>query len=263
MRPVNDTNYIYLLCALFYIITVAVAVASVGNFLMEPMLRRRSLFAETTFRSGDLILWSKCLKWYTDIEKIVCGSRYTHVTLVVVSSRGVPYGWETNVETGHQLKPLALLVAEKSDCVCVLRKLNRPVDESLLCAFVRDNIGNKYSYNVWDGVVNQLLSSIHKRKPAEARKPTRPRERLDIRERWDIRERSASCTSRPLFPRKKRFCSQLVADTYMHLGVIDLFKSVKSKSKLVLPGDFSAANDHNALHWVQPYALGPEIKIIV
>jgi hypothetical protein len=48
----------------------------------------------------------------------------------------------------------------------------------------------------------------------------------------------------------------------MHLGVIDLFKSVKSKSKLVLPGDFSVANDHGALHWVKPYALGPEIKII-
>ena len=247
MRPVNDINYIYLLCAFFYIITVGAAVASVGNFLMEPMLRRQSRFGETTFRSGDLILWSKCLKWYTDIEKIVCGSRYTHVTLVLVSPRGVAYGWETNVETGHQLKPLVRLVAEKSDCVCVLRKLNRPVDESLLCDFVRDNIGNKYSYDVWDGVVNQLLSFIHKRKPESVAAGVTHR----------LRPSSAS-----LVPLKKRFCSQLVADTYMHLGVIDLFKSVKSKSKLVLPGDFSVANDHGALHWVKPYALGPEIKII-
>lgn len=262
MRPVNDINYIYLLCAFFYIITVGAALASVGNFLMEPMLRRQSLFGETTFRSGDLILWSKCLKWYTDIEKIVCGSRYTHVTLVLVSPRGVAYGWETNVETGHQLKPLARLVAEKNDCVCVVRKLNRPVDDSLLCAFVRDNIGNKYSYDVWDGVVNQLLSSIHKRKP-EGGKGCKSEVVVQAPVlAYRLRTHGLRTSSAPLFPRKKRFCSQLVADTYMHLGVIDLFKSVKSKSKLVLPGDFSVANDHGALHWVPPYALGPEIKII-
>jgi hypothetical protein len=64
---------------------------------------------------------------------------------------------------------------------------------------------------------------------------------------------------------KKRFCSELVADTYHYLGVINLSLGEKSSAALILPGDFSVEGQSGMcgqlLYWVAPFALGPEIHL--
>ena len=211
--------------------TIAIVVALFARkYLAPPALRRHSAFAHTHFCSGDLLLWSTPpgAAWYIDAQKLLCASPYTHASMVFVDADRVPWVWESVVATGHRLVRLeALLVARP----CTLRKLNQPLDAARLERFIRENIASKYSYSLWEAVVHQ----------------------------WVPVGTAPSSSSQE--QRRRRFCSQLVADTYDALGAVSLALSPKADSALVLPADFAFPRDRDALHWLAPYALGPEIHI--
>lgn len=198
------------------------------QYLSRVRLPRVSHIGHTSFRTGDLLLWSTCFKLRTDIEKIICSSRFTHVSLVFVDAAGVPFVWETMGETGHRLCKLHPLLKGCGDRIqCVLRKINKPLDSKAFEALVRAALGKPYSFGFWKGVVH----------------------------RWGIQlpiEEKPSLSS-------PRFCSELVAETYQRFGVLDFSHHFKTPT-LVLPGDFSVQRD-SGLPWVNDYALGPEIEL--
>ena len=214
--------------AIVVIVTVAVTVAVFARkYLAPPTLHRHSAFAYTHFCSGDLLLWSTPpgAAWYIDAQKLLCASPYTHASMVFVDADRVPWVWESVVATGHRLVRLEALLAARP---CTLRKLNKPLDGARLERFIRENIASEYSYSLWEAVAHQ----------------------------WVPVGTAVSSSQQ-----RRRFCSQLVADTYDALGVVSLALSPKADSALILPADFAFPRDRDALHWLAPYALGPEIHI--
>ena len=231
-----DLTYVLILCALLYVVAVRGGVSCVEKYLLNPSPRRRARFRDTVFCSGDLLLWSTHSNvWYADLVKLVCGSPYTHVSVVFVDAAGVAFVWETNQDAGHRLKRLAAVLTEAPNSTCILRKLNRPVNSTLMKQFIRANLGNHYSFNVYSGVLMQWFTRL--KLPAVS-----------------------STTTDDTVP-AQRFCSQLVADTYEFLGVISLRFSDKTHASLVLPSDFANPNDRSVFHWLSSYALGPEIRL--
>lgn len=220
-------------------VALAVAVAVLARkFLAPPALTRHSIFERTHFRSGDLLLWSSPpgATWYGDVQKLLCASPYTHASIVFVDAANVPWAWESVPPTGHRLVRLRTLLADRP---CTLRKINTPLDSAALERFIRENIGNNYSYSMWEAVMHQWLpvgtAAVTDARPAAA---TGQRRR-----------------------RRRRFCSQLVADTYDAMGALSLALSAKADSALVLPADLASPRDRTVLHWLAPYALGPEIHV--
>lgn len=240
----NDHNFVFLLCVLFYFLAISYGVVTVQQYLIQPELRRKASFKDTIFRTGDLILWSSDFKWYTDLEKIACGSRFTHVGIVFVDKAERVFLWESDAKPGHAITPLLDLLKkfETTNCTSVLRKLNHPLDSKKFEQYILNNLGNGYSFKLWDAVVNRWLHRM--RLPCLLVPETNT---------------ELSCLV------KKRFCSELVADTYHHMGVINLSLGEKSNAALILPGDFSIDGQSGIcgelLYWVPPYALGPEIKL--
>jgi len=217
-------------------VTVAAAVRA-RKFLASPALTRHSIFERTHFRSGDLLLWSTPpgATWYNDIQKLLCGSPYTHASIVFVDAAHVPWAWESVPPTGHRLVRLRTLLADRP---CTLRKINTPLDSAALERFIRENIGSNYSYSMWEAVMHQWLP-VGTAASASAARPA-----------------AAACQRR-----RRRFCSQLVVDTYDALGALSLALSAKADSALVLPADLAFPRDRAVLHWLAPYALGPEIHV--
>lgn len=229
-----EFKYVVLACALLYVTSVRWGILCVEKCLIAPSIRRRASLHDTVFRSGDLLLWSNSsAAWYSDVAKLLCGSPYSHVSMVFVDAAGVPFVWESSNDTGHHVIRLSTKLRKNPDAHCVLRKLNTPLDPARLEQFIRANTGNAYSFRVWTGVVNLWLARLQL--PAVA------------------------LGKRPGTLKSRRFCSQLVADTYEAMGVIHLRTSEKMHSSLIMPSDFANPQDRVSLSWVAPYALGPEI----
>lgn len=287
-KSVNDKNFVYLLCALFYILAIGYGVVTVQHYLVQPEPLRKTRFNKTIFRSGDLILWSSDFKWYTDLEKIACGSRFTHVGIVFVDKAERVFLWESDARPGHALTPLLDILKKfkGSNCTAVLRKLNRPVDSEKFERFIVGNLNNGYSFKLWDAVVNRWLHRMHLPGllvPETGCKKVENVVNVSEGETGNVRQgdteddslcgltsidrtRSASVhTVQRSSQIKKRFCSELVADTYHYLGVINLSLGEKSSAALILPGDFSVEGQSGMcgqlLYWVAPFALGPEIHL--
>jgi hypothetical protein len=186
------------------------------------------VYSASGLRTGDLLLWNSCFKLRTDIEKILCSSKFTHVSIIFVDKAGEPFVWETIGETGHRMCRLGPLLRDSgAHMQCVLRKINKPLDPRAFEALVRMALGQPYSFGFWKGVVH----------------------------RWGV-QLPVSDKPSLLVP---RFCSELVAETYQRFGVLDFEHHAKTPS-LVLPGDF--ANDRDGeMPWANGYALGPEIEL--
>lgn len=257
MPVTPDLTYVLILCALLYVVAVRGGVSCVEKYLLNPSPRRRARFRDTVFCSGDLLLWSTHSNaWYADLAKLICASPYTHVSVVFVDAAGVAFVWETNQDVGHRVKRLAAVLAETHHSTCILRKLNRPVDSSRMEQFIRANLGNHYSFNVYSGVLMQWFTRL--KLPAvtsldlTAATPATPAPHVS----------PPPPPPPPARPRPRRFCSQLVADTYECLGVISLRFSDKTHASLVLPSDFANPADRSVFHWLSSYALGPEIRLV-
>ena len=180
--------------------------------MLRPVKRvERAYFDNLRLKTGDLLLWSYKLHLRTDIEKLLCGSQYTHVSIVFMDRCGIPYAWETVGKTGNRL---VRLEAELTDprYQCVVRAINKEVDPRLFEAFVRTAYGGKYSFGFWQGLLYKWTPYLTP--------PVKNKEQM-------------------LAP---RFCSELVSYTYERLGVMN-FTSVGQFHALMMPGDFSETGE--------------------
>jgi hypothetical protein len=227
---VSDTQYVYLVCALLYAVAVGWGATVAEEYLSPTESRRVALFPQVAFRTGDLLLWNSCFKLRTDLEKILCSSRFTHVSLVFVDRAGVPFVWETVGETGHRLCKLAPLLRDSgSHMQCVLRKISVPLDSRAFEALARISIGQPYSFGFWKGVVRRWFPYLE----------------LPVSDKPSLT--------------MPRFCSELVADTYRRFGVLD-FAHRDTSPALILPDDFAECRS-TRLPWANGYSLGPEIQV--
>lgn len=233
----NEREYIYALCAVLYAVAIGIGTSCVVNWLAPPHARSSTSLSAVaaSLRTGDLLLWASLFKVRTDVEKVLCGSQYTHVSIVFVDRVGKPYVWESLV-SGHRVRPLAeVLYAWRHTDLCFLRKINKPLSGRDMELFIRDNLGARYSFDMWRAVFNRWCAS------------------LQLPELQ--RQRGAGNRSR------SRFCSQLVGDTLAHLGALDFNgSSTFPRSSLLLPGDFSSRRDR-ALPWRNSIAYGPEVHL--
>ena len=222
-------QYVYLLCAILFSIAVGWSAHHTEMWLTRPTCKSRVLLNRANFRTGDLILFSSKPSVRTDVEKLLCGSQYTHVAMVFVDHAQVPYLWEC-VRTGHRVRRVSakMLVRDR----CYWRRISRPLDSAALEWFILQNCDQPYSFNMWRGVVRRWCTSLNL---------------------------PHSATS-PLY--QPRFCSQLVADTYAHFGALDFSTCDNLAPCMVLPGDFSAAAQ-TQLPWQNGYSLSGELELLL
>lgn len=223
----RDSEYVILFCAVLYVLSVGVGASCAFTWLTPPRASLKATLQSTTFCSGDILLWASLSRVRTDLEKVLTGSQYTHVSLIFVDRGGVPFVWESLV-SGHRVRRLDKVLKEwRFTDLCFVRKVNKPVNSAALERFIRANLSTHYSFNMWRAVVNRWCAS------------------LQLPE-WDSGE--------------ARFCSQLVADTLAHLQLLD-FSLTSLKPDLLLPGDFSVARSRR-LPWTLGYSYGPEIQLV-
>jgi hypothetical protein len=223
-----DRQYIYIICAVLYCIAVSLGASAAEMWLTPPRTALKASMCRVPVRSGDVVLWSSQYKLRTDVEKLLCGSKYTHVGLIFVDRAGTPWVWEA-VVTGHRVQRLHTVLKKAQGRENVyLRKISTPLNPVALETYIRHNIQKPYSFNLWRAVIVRWCDSLHL--PASS-------------------DNSA------------RFCSQLVADTYHHLGVLD-FRNESKETSHVLPGDFGSSRS-DLLPWTRGYGLGPEIELFL
>ncbi len=228
----GDREYIWLVCAILYMLAVGWGASHTEQWLRPVKGCHQTRLHDAHFCTGDVLLWSSHWSLRTDVEKLLCGSQYTHVGMVFVDAAGVPFVWEC-LRGGHQVVPLHAVVTRRSrHQTCFWRRINRPLDGSRVEPFLRWNLDQPYSFDFWRGVVRRWCSSLHL--------PEAPHAELV----------------------HSRFCSQLVAETYAFLGVLDFSISVNLSPHLVLPGDF-AASTTGKLPWVNGYGLSGEVELVI
>lgn len=230
----TEQQYVYLIYALLYTIAVGLGMSAAEQWLTPPRVRRRVHFVDATFRSGDIVLFvNNDMHLFTDIKKVAMGSRFTHIALVYVNSQGEAYAWETDTH-GHKVTPLLPMLHKKlqQGQTCVWRKLSKPVSSSRLEQFLRANQGQPYSYNLWRALMNRWFAALQMPMPVSTYSSLRA----------------------------PRFCSQLVAETYEYLGVLD-FSTAINGPVVLLPADFGMERAHQ-LPWTHQFALGAEIELL-
>lgn len=228
----GELEYVYVLCAVLYVLAIGVGAVGAERALTAPVVYRHSRITETQFRSGDVLMWVAPSSFNDDFVKLVCQNKITHVGMVFVDKSGVPFTWES-LYTGHSVVPLLPCLTRRTakGHVCMLRKITRPLDSKLFEQFIRDNLNKPYSFTAWRAILRRVFKV------------------LNVPAGFSDVEGEA------------RYCSQLVAETFESLGVLDFRNCVKPAS-LILPADFSEEVTQE-LPWVAPYSLGPPIRLDV
>lgn len=175
--------------------------------------------------SGDLLLFSMAgIK--DDLLKFCFHCPITHVGLLVLDACRQPFVWEAT-RKGCQLVPL-----ERYQCqpgtVVVYRPLQGPRSpdfDTRLERFMRQCAHLPYAHDYWRPLHNRLFPHLRLSTPVA---------------------------------RNVRFCTDLVADTLSHLGVLDFEQSLDTPAD-ILPVDFTQAGEHLPLR--RGFAFGEEIKI--
>lgn len=232
----QEQQYVYLIYALLYTIAVGLGMSAAESWLTTQRARRSVYYMDATFRCGDVILFSNNdMHIFTDIKKVAIGSRYTHIAFVYVSAEGVAYAWETDGSHGHWITPLLPLLQKhlKKGSSCMWRKLSKPVSIPRVEQFIASNKGQPYSYDIWRALINRWFAALQMPMPV-------------------------STYSKLQAP---RFCSQLVADTYEYLGVLN-FETAVNGPAVLLPGDFAMERSH-LLPWCNQFSLGAEIELLL
>lgn len=230
----TERQYVYLIYALLYTVAVGLGMSAAERWLVAPRVRRRVYFTDATFRCGDIILFSNNdMHLFTDIKKLAIGSHFTHIALVYVSAQGEAYAWETDGTHGHRVTPLISVLYKnlQKGNSCVWRKLSKPVSPIRLKQFLDANQGQPYSYDLWRALINRWFAALQMPMPVSTYSNLRA----------------------------PRFCSQLVAESFDFLGVLDFSNSVNGPA-VILPGDFGMERGH-LLPWCDQYALGAEIEL--
>ena len=185
-------------------------------------------------KAGDLLLHSNsCPK--DDFVRFLYNCTCSHVSMVVEDAHGSKYVWES-VRRGAQLTPLRQLLLRSfprrpgEGLLC--RVLNRPLrgrQVAQLCQFAKNRLGQPYGHTYWKALYNRWF-------------PYMP---LPIRSDW--------------MPHTQRYCTDLVAETLEHLGVVDYTYSDLTHAA-TLPCDFTASKERLPLS--PGYAYSEEVMLL-
>lgn len=167
--------------------------------------------AVSTLESGSVVLLSPRRNVRAMFEKCVCGTPVTHVGIVCVDAKGVPFLFHTLRSTGAHLEPLVSWVERMTrhgSAQVFVRRLgcSRPLDKARVELAFSPYIGMKYSFTFWKAVMQSW---------------------------WPGMEMPRA----PPDGTRDRFCSELVADVLTRLGVLN-FEGSELCARLVLPSDF-------------------------
>lgn len=198
---------------------------------IKPKPWRKSIsLSEYPFKCGDVLLFSgsgRCGEWVSIIQKVMTSSQFTHVGLVYSDpdDEGRLYCWEMHVDDngekldqvrtrGTRLVNLIPHIKRYIDWggkVCV-RSWNRRVDVGLFTEFIHDHWNTTaYSYSCMMVYgYNRLFPWLPK--------------------------------SGFLHKKQGRYCSELIASTLEHLGILD-FTNSEVERRTILPSDFTYAED--------------------
>ena len=215
------------------LVSAALAWAIGHTLLIVPLyVRKRIRFdAPNAVKCGDLVLFSSTLKLPCDVQKFFTGSQYTHVGIVFVDAKGVPFVWEVRREEGSVLIRLDRQFDDET-YRCIVRSINKTVNPKVLERIIRAARGQPYTHSFWRGILSRW-SIFHDAIPPP------------------INENKVLASA--------RCCSEMVAETYSKLGVLD-FSKWKNGTSQVLPGDFSERGFNVPL--ADGYAFGSEYLLI-
>jgi len=228
--PSQERCKVFLVICIVFALAITWSADSTWKLLRPVEKRQKQYFDRLQLKTGDILLWSYGLHMRTDIEKLFCGSQYTHVSIVFMDRDGVPYAWETSGKTGNRLVRLEAELADPR-YRCVVRPINRAIGSKLFETFVRMAYGGSYSFGFWKGVLFKWAPYLTV--PVTAKKHMQA----------------------------PRFCSELAAYTYERLGVMNFGLSERSHSQM-LPGDFSEAGERcRPLPVSHGFTFGSEVRI--
>jgi hypothetical protein len=225
-----DRNKVFAIVCILVCVIVAWSADAAQRLLQPLTCRFEQFFDECALQTGDLLLWSYMFHLRTDVEKLVCGSQYTHVSIVFVDKGGTPYAWETVGSSGNRLVRLEAELADPR-YRCAVRRISRPLCPRRFEVFARMALGQAYSFGFWRGVLFKwapyLTVPVPAKKHAQA----------------------------------PRFCSELAAFTYESMGVMDFALSGRTHA-VMLPGDFSESGETcRPLPLVDGHVFGPEVRL--
>lgn len=223
-------------------LAVIAAIAFLGILALrfraiEPLaLARRCRPTDFAFESGDVILFSgggHAGGLMSKVSRALTRTPYTHVGMIFRSVTGDCYVWEMRIGAlGTELRPIELVWDTYSGEICV-RPIYRcgrrgGVNFETLRSIIRSMYGLRYKYDFYVSTYNRWFSPLE-------------------------------------FPyhrgrgRRTRFCSDLIAETYVRLGV--LADVPWRQSHDVVPGDF-AEDGAAELPLARGWRFGTETQII-
>jgi|SRR3989344_432755 len=222
--------------ALLSVLSAAVLVLLVVAVALPLLRPMESLpwYDLGALRTGDLLLFNTCSAG-SDLIKFALRTPYVHVGLVARDGRGRVFLFDTGLK-GTRLRLLSRRLAAYKNEICVVRPLlyngaggadgAGGVNESAFRAVVRELLGQPYSYNVVPLCLSAWLGRA-----------------APIPRRWEA-------------PKHGRVCTELVADVYGKLGVLDLSGL---DSQQLTPRDYTVGSA--PLPFMAGFALGKEYRL--
>lgn len=218
---------------------LALAALALGHKLMHllpPHSRLRASCEDglSQLRGGDLLLHSNSTP-KDDFVRFLYSCTCSHVSMVVEDTAGAKFVWES-VRRGAQLTPLRQLLLRRfprrpgEGLLC--RRLNRPLGRraaSRLVRFVLSRLGQPYGHTYWKALHNRWFPHL----PVPIRADR--------------------------VPYHQRYCTDLVAETLEHMGVLDYTYSGLTHAA-TLPCDFTAARQRLPL--APGYCYSSEIMLL-
>jgi len=187
--------------------------------------------AQRTLRSGDLLLYSYSHP-KDDFVRFLYSCTCSHVSMVVEDAAGRKYVWES-VRSGARLTPLGRALRRfrhRPGEGLLCRRLSRPLRRpARLLSFVKQRLGQPYGHTYWKALHNRWFPYL----PVPVR------------------------TDRT--PHAERYCTDLVAETLEHMGVVDYTYSRLTHAS-TLPGDFTVSRQRLPL--VSGYVYSSAIMLL-
>jgi hypothetical protein len=189
------------------------------------------------FKAGDVLLTTG-----NSVSRFMVQTLWGHVALVYRDPRtNMLYVWENGFPVqgtwwtftnslkskSTKLTPLLRYLYRCNHTLCV-RPISKEVDAVRFAEYVQKKWNQPFDYNYFASGANRIFMDL---------------------------------VNVPVLRRTKtshRFCAELIAETLVHLGVLDFHASLDPSVKpdTVIPRDFTQINEH--LPWVAGWSLGPQ-----
>ena len=178
-------------------------------------------------RTGDLLLFNTMYSFNTDVLKIVLQTQYVHAGVAFRDRIGQLWVFEVYPDgNGCQVNLMRKRILDGNE-LCYVRHINKPIDRRVMEKTVLKLLGKRYSYNFVPLVLNAWL-----------------------------RKFMVTPMLKHMGRYHERLCSELVADVYSMLGVMD-FENSTVPAGMMQPSDYCDGAPH-PLPFMNEYKFGKE-----